>query len=110
MTPSISLVNTQEVFPIIRSITNPEEVKIPRRVDEGVRPIFDREELRDSIARRMQAGDNEVNPTTIVPETPQRVIAIIREPIDSIEFAKLQHQLPAGNLSFIPATMKMHMN
>ena len=97
MTPSISLVNTQEVFPIIRSITNPEEVKIPRRVDEGIRPIFDREELRDSIARRMQAGDNEVNPTTIVPETPQRVIAIIREPLDAIEFAKLQHQLPTGN-------------
>ena len=58
---------------IIRGIVAPETVKIPRRETEGVRPIFDREELRESILRRMKSGDNEENPGV-----EQRVVAIIR--------------------------------
>jgi len=59
---------------IVRTIIHPENVRIPRRENEGLRPIFDREELREAIKRRIEAGDNEQNPCN--PE--QRVVAIIR--------------------------------
>lgn len=66
---------------------NPEEVKIPRRVNEGSKPIFEREELREAMIRRMRANDNEENPpqaNAYIQEpsvTQQRVVAIIREPV-----------------------------
>ncbi len=77
-TPAPPAPTTRPVVPekadIIRSIVNPENVKIPRRETEGVRPIFDREELRASIKRRIQTGEHEEN--LGLPE--QRVVAIIR--------------------------------
>ncbi|ODM92223.1 hypothetical protein Ocin01_14461 [Orchesella cincta] len=84
---SISLITADAAPTIIRRILNPEDVKIPRRVGEGSRPIFDRDELREAMRRRMRANDNEENPpqpNTYITEptvTQQRVVAIIREPV-----------------------------
>lgn len=84
--PSISLIQADPPS-IIRRILNPEDVKIPRRVHEGSKPIFDREELREAMLRRMKANDNEENPpqaNVYIQEpsvTQQRVVAIIREPV-----------------------------
>lgn len=86
--PSISLIQPEPPAPsIIRRILNPDDVKIPRRVNEGAKAIFDREELREAMIRRMRANDNEENPpqaNTYIQEgnaPQQRVVAIIREPI-----------------------------
>lgn len=63
---------------IIRRILNPDHIKIPRRPGEGNKPIFDRDELRESIERRMALDDNERNPKPPDPPFEQRVVAIIR--------------------------------
>jgi len=76
--PSVSRVTSiSDRETIVRRILTPENVAIPRRSGEGARPIFDRDELRESMQRRVRAGDNDVNP----PLQEQRVVAIIREPM-----------------------------
>jgi len=87
---------------VIREIVDPELVRIPRRKDEGCRPIFDREELREGIIRRMKSGNTDDNPDSNAgaTETQQRVVAIIREP--------LIHESYAAHISSSSSLLNAH--
>lgn len=101
---SISLITGEGSLPIIRRILDPDTVKIPRRIGEGSKPIFDREELKEAMRRRFAAEDE--NPTESGPSqqaSSQRVIAIIREPAagpaDSYRPSSRDHEHSGGSSS-----------